>query len=292
MPNITARTWALAVLGVVLMFDGVSAEQRRTAPTPLQKVAFKVDSLKKWGTRKFDYYIDRGIERAVKKRDVKRDVKRDGKKSGGKRDVKSDGKKRDVKRVHVGTVTMSTKVGKDTIVLHDVWKLTYRGKKVSLDLTIECEANSLLRTKKVTSVGKGDDEFGTFTLVIKKNKGIATTENGRTKQIDYPSGTLTDMALFRVFTMLPRRKGASFAIGPFMEVSELNLKGPATIRCAGLDEITLHGRPIKLHKFVYERDERVIAEAWVDNEGGLRQARIDERKTLVEVKAPRKPRDH
>jgi hypothetical protein len=257
MVNITARTWRLAVLGVILMLDGVSAEQRHNTPTPLQKVAFKLDTLRNWGTRTFDYHIER-----------------------------------DGKRTHLGTVTMSTEVGQDKVVLHDVWMLTFRGKKISLDLTIECEPNSLLRAKKVTSVGTGDDEVGTFMLVINKNTGSVKNDNGRTRQIDFPSDTLTDVAQFRVFSMLPRRQGASFAIGHVMEVSELNLKGPATIRCVGPDEITLHGNPIELHKFVYEPNGRVIEEAWVDNEGALRQVRIDRRKMLTEVEAPRKLRDN
>jgi hypothetical protein len=67
-----------------------------------------------------------------------------------------------------------------------------------------------------------------------------------------------------------------------MEVSELNLKGPAKIAYNGQEQITLHSKVIRLHKFVYLRDNRTVAEAWVDSDHVLRQIRLDGRKILTE----------
>ena len=88
--------------------------------------------------------------------------------------------------------------------------------------------------------------------------------------------------MFRIFTLLARTDGAAFSVGHVMEVSELNLKGPAVIAYRGLEQITLHGNPINLHKFVYVRDGRTVAEAWVDSDHVLRQIRMDGRKVLTE----------
>ncbi len=67
-----------------------------------------------------------------------------------------------------------------------------------------------------------------------------------------------------------------------MEVSDLNLEGPAEIACRGLEQISLPGKTLKLHKFVYFRDDRTVAEAWVDSDHILRQLRLDGRKVLTE----------
>ena len=88
--------------------------------------------------------------------------------------------------------------------------------------------------------------------------------------------------MFRIFTLLPRTEGAAFSAGHVLEVSEVNLKGPALIDYHGLVQVTLHGNPIRLHKFAYVRDDRTVADAWVDSDHVLRQLRIDGRKVLTE----------
>ena len=111
-----------------------------------------------------------------------------------------------------------------------------------------------------------------------------TKESGLTltRKIDFPADTLTDAAMFGIFTLLSRTEGATFSVGHVMEVSELNLKGSAVIAYRGLEQIALHGNPVNLHKFVYVRDGRTVAEAWVDSDHVLRQIRMDGRKVLTE----------
>jgi hypothetical protein len=134
----------------------------------------------------------------------------------------------------------------------------------------------------IRSVGEGDDEVGTFTVVVGDSNATVTTEDGQTRKIDFPADTLTDVAMFRIFTLLPTTEGATFSVGHVMEVSELNLKGPAVIAYRGLEEISLSGKTLKLHKFVYLRDDRTVAEAWIDSDHILRQIQLDGRKVLTE----------
>jgi hypothetical protein len=203
--------------------------------------------LKGWGTRSFVYQVERGGERAV-----------------------------------LGVVTMGVKLAEQQVTLTDTWDLTWHGKKIRLNLETTCRRNGLLRPTKIRSAGQGDDEFGTFTVDIGESHATVTTEDGETRKIDFPADTLTDVSMFRLFTLLPRTEGAEFSVGHVMEVSELNLKGPAVIAYRGLEQITLHDKPIRLHKFAYARDGRTVAEAWVDSDHILRQLRIDGRKVLTE----------
>jgi hypothetical protein len=67
-----------------------------------------------------------------------------------------------------------------------------------------------------------------------------------------------------------------------MEVFELNPKSRAVISCRGLEQLTLHGKPIRLHEFTYVRNDRTVAEARVDSDHILRQLRLDGRKVLTD----------
>jgi hypothetical protein len=119
-------------------------------------------------------------------------------------------------------------------------------------------------------------------VVVGDSDATVTSDGGQTRKIDFPADTLTDMAMFRIFTLLPITDGAAFSVAHVMEVSELNVKGPAEIVYRGLKEISLPGRTLKLHTFVYRRDSRTVAEAWVDSDHILRQVRLDGRKVLTE----------
>jgi hypothetical protein len=215
--------------------------------TPLQEVALDLSRLRGWGTRSFTYQVEREGE-----------------------------------RMSLGTVTMAVEVHDQEFKLTDTWDLTWHGKKVRLNLEITCRRNNLLRPTTIRSAGEGDDEVGTFTVVVGDSDATVTSDGGQTRKIDFPADTLTDMAMFRIFTLLHTTEGAAFSVGHVMEVSELNLKGPAEIVYRGLEEITLPGDTVKLHKFVYLRDGRIVAEAWVDSDHFLRQLRLDGQKVLTE----------
>jgi len=237
-----AASRALGMLGVNEA-DG----NAKGVAVPIQEVDLDLSRLKGWGTRSFTYQVER-----------------------------------EGKRTTLGIVTMAVEVRDKQIKLSDTWDLTWRGKKVRLNLETTCRRNSLLRPTTIHSAGEGDDEVGTFSVEVGDDTATVTTEDGRTRKIDFPADTLTDLAMFRIFTLLPHTKGATFSVGHVMEVSELNFKGPAMIAYRGREQITLHGKPISLHKFDYVRGDRTVTEAWVDSDQILRQVRIDGRKILTE----------
>ena len=215
----------------------------------LEDLELPLSSLTKWKTREYTYQLDRGGQLHT-----------------------------------LGKGTMKTKVDGEKIILHDTWTIQWRGKEMSLDLQMECKANSLLRPTLIKSVGKGDDEFVTFSVKVGEDDAVVTSDDGSQRLIDFPADTLTDVAQFRLFSLLPRKKGTTIKLGHVMEVSELNLKGPAVIEYVGQERITIHETEVELHKFVYKRGTRIVEEAWVDNEGALRRIRIDGRKIITEVR--------
>jgi len=241
------RITLFLLLAVGTCADVPSQQDAQRPPVPLQNIEPDLSRLKAWGTREFVYHVERGGERTA-----------------------------------LGTVTMATELKDREVKLSDTWKLTWRGKKISLKLDMTCRRDGLLRPVKIRSAGEGDDEVATFSAEVGHTEATVTSEGGRTRKIELPADTLTDVAMFRIFTLLPRTAGAAFSVGHVMEISELNLKGAAAIAYRGPDEISLHGKPIELHKFEYTRGGRTVSEAWVDGDHVLRQIRIDGRKVLVE----------
>ncbi len=214
---------------------------------PLRKVDFDLDKLKSWGTRTFTYTIE------------------------------DDGQMHEL-----GTVTLETKVAEKRVTHHDVWKLRWKEKDIALDVEMDCAADIFMRPATIVAKGHGSGDSGTFTAKIGDEAGDVTFTDDTKKRFDLPPNTLTDMALFRVFTLLPRVEGAEFLVARLLEASELRMKGPGFIKAVGTDKINVGGKPKTMFKFTYSRGDRVIIEAWVDNAGACRQLRLDRRKTLTE----------
>lgn len=233
---------------------GKESQDRREVA--LSSLKLDYSKLKSWGTTKFSYEVERRG-----------------------------------KRMTVGTVTMKTSLSGKGLHIDDSWAVKFQGKDVRWQVKLRCRLTPMLRPESVASVGRGDDEAGTFTLNVGKEKAVVVKgESGRKTKVDYPADTVTDVSLFRLFALLPRETGVSYTFAHFMEVSELNLKGAGFIRYLGQKTIDASGKQIPLHKFEYRRGDpssndsiRVVAEAWLDDEGRLRKARLDGRKVLSEV---------
>jgi len=245
------RAAIVTVVVVCLAFTVAAGEETaEKEEIKLEDLKLPLSSLNAWKTRAYTYQIDRRGELST-----------------------------------VGKIIMRTEVDGEKTVLHDTWALEWRGRKMSLDLQMECKATSLLRPTLIKSVGQGDDELVTFSAEVGEGDALVKYEDGKQREIDFPADTVTDIAMFRIFSLLPREEGTRIKLGHVLEVSELNLKGPAQILYVGKERIPLHDDEVELHKFVCKRDGRIIEEAWVDDKGTLRRLRIDGRKIITEVPA-------
>jgi len=214
---------------------------------PLAELPLDVRSLDRWGTRTYYYQVLRGGEMST-----------------------------------LGTVTMKTTLSEDGVELHDTLKVDGKGKSVSLDLRQKCGADNLLQPTSIESRGQGDNELMTFSAKVSKGKIVMKMEDGREKTMEFPSDTITGFAMFRVFTLLPRKKGPAVRVGNVLSACDPALRGSAVIWYEGTDKITLNGREETLHKFVRGIDTRW--EAWVDDTGILRRLRLEGGKMMTETR--------
>ena len=216
-----------------------------TQPNKLEELKLDTKPLAQWGTRLYSYQVKRGGNIQT-----------------------------------LGTVSLTTKVLKDKIVFKDNWNLLWHGKTIKFGLEMQCHPDSLLRPETISSKGEGD-EVASYSVTISNGKATVNMK-GKDRTIDFPADTLTDAAMFRIFTLLPRKKGFVAKVGHIMEVSELNLKKDGTIVYYGPETIQLNAKEVTLHKYIYKQGSRDVEEAWVDDKGRLRRIRIDGRKILTE----------
>jgi len=214
----------------------------------LEELKLPVEKLAHWGTRNYIYQVDQN----------------------GKVET-------------LGTVTLRTELNKGMVFIRDSMALSWKNKQIKWELEMGCREDSLLRPMHIKSTGEGDDEFKSFSATVKDGKAEVAYTDGKHAQIDVPPDTLTDFGMFRVLTIMPREPGSVVAVGHVLEVSELNLKGPATLTCLGKQKVTINGDEAELNCIVYERDGDRAMEAWVSDNGVLRRIRLDGRKILTEA---------
>lgn len=223
---------------------------------PLGTLELDLNRLKTWGTREYRYEASRPGSNEI---------------------------------VGEGRIVLKTEVADTGVVLSDRMKLTYRGKELSLELTQQCKKDNYLSPQKIESNGKGDDEVGTFVAKIEQGKATIRS-NAKERQIDLPSGTVTNWAFYRLVALLPRKAGTRISFGQWMESEEMNLKKDFVAECLGAESLRFGDKEISCTK--YRLTGTGIREAmfWVSEDDLLRQVVLDERKVirLQEKEQPQK----
>jgi len=179
----------------------------------------------------------------------------------------------------LGEMTLTTKVTDEAVALTDQFEIDYRGQKLTLDLTHQCEKDNFLSPVRIESKGEGDDELGTFVATVED--GQATIRrNGKEREMELPEGTVTFSAFFRLVTLLPRERGSRVSFPHWLESEELNLKNDFMVECTGQDGLPLGGQNVECTLFRLTGGGIRPAYYWVDGGGVLRQVLIDDRKLL------------
>ena len=183
----------------------------------------------------------------------------------------------------LGTISLATRVTGDSLVLHDVYELKMRGAKLRLELTQTCRRDCFLTPVRIESRGEGDDEFGNFVATVAD--GMATIRpqdrGDRTKRI--PPGTITDAAMMRLVTLVPRTPGKTYSYGHSLETSELNLKENYRLTVLEPESIVIAGRAVKCAKFRLAGGGIRPVFYWVGEDGVLQRLMLDDRK-IIELK--------
>jgi hypothetical protein len=192
-------------------------------PIPLQNVVVDVYHLRDWGTRRFDTYMAT-VEKqridgvAITSREMR----------------------------YVATQKFVTEVTNAGVMMRQYWQeptLKHGGALV----TYHCRKDSLLsltrmivqRDAKTFQVDVTDGEF--------ELDFLAKTRSGK-----YPTDTVTDAALMRIVTLLPRTPGKVYSIGHRTMTPEINILSgeQSEIRCVGPEIVHIREREMACTKFV------------------------------------------
>lgn len=181
--------------------------------------------------------------------------------------------------VGLGTLTLRTTVERDAILLRDTVEITYRGEKISAEISHRCRRNNFLSPVRLESQGSGSDEVGTFVVTV-ENELATITGDPRRKTMALPAETLSFAALQRIVTLLPRQQGTRIKVPYVLESEELLLKKDYLIESLGEEEIGRGDQRYACTRFRVTSPQISPLVLWVDSDGQLQRMLIDHRKLL------------
>jgi len=223
--------------------------QRAAAPPPLNAATLDLDGLDDWGRRSYRYIrIEPERRRAI------------------------------------GTVALETELSGRKVTMRDAWSIESDGAMLSWRMKADWDRGGLMEPTKVVANGTETDELASYRMQVVA--GLATIRDleGARSEMELPEGVVTDAALLRIVTLLPRERGRRWRIDRLLELSELNLKRGGVLACVGPESVDMHGEPVQLWRFAYRSGDRLAAQFWVDPDGGaLRRFMFDTRKLFVEA---------
>ena len=162
---------AITVLLFALLSAAARGEDRASQDEDWASQDFNLSTLKTWGTKHYTYSVR-----------------------------EPDGKTASV----LGTVSLSTELTDDAVILNDNYQMTYRGETLSLQIIHTCVKDKFLSPTRIESKGEGSDEVATFVATIAEGKAMIRTQDGRESVRDLPDGTITMAAMMRLVTLVSR----------------------------------------------------------------------------------------
>jgi hypothetical protein len=151
------------------------------------------------------------------------------------------------------TLTLQTNRAGSNVVLNDT--LEFVGRTFSFNFVCEPEATltpaqgSIRMDHAARTISADlvhDDASDTLNV---------TTQNGRTSAIDFPDDTVTEAALFRIVTCLPRTPGRTYAFSAYCPLNEVRPSTPedagqCTLTCRGQTTIDIDRTPVECTQYV------------------------------------------
>jgi len=164
------------------------------------------------------------------------------------------------------------------VVLIADQRFVFRGRPLSLEMTLLCRDNAHLSPVRIVCRGSGGDEFGTFSAVVED--GVLKAEIGKRKiEREMPDGTATFLGLLEIVRRRPFDDEEPFEFH-CLEASELNLKMDHRLDYVGEEELSIDGRKQSLHKFKHTGAGSNPAYYWVSEQRELVRVLLDDCKEL------------
>jgi len=183
----------------------------------------------------------------------------------------------------LGTVSLSTELTDDAVILKDNYQMTYRGEKFSLEIIHTCRMDNFLSPTRIESKGEGSDEVATFVATIAEGKAMIRAQDGRESVRELPDGTITMAAMMRLVTLVSRTPGKTFSYRYSLESEELNLKENYRLEVLPPETITIGERQVQCSKVRLSGGGIRPVYYWITESGVLLRLMMDERK-IVELK--------
>ena len=191
----------------------------------------------------------------------------------------------------IGTVTLSTELTKDTVLLKDRYQMSYKGETHSMEISQSCRKNNFLFPRFIESKGDEIDEGGSFVATV-SDDGMATirAQNGRESVLELPDGTITLTAMLRLVTLLPTTPGRTYSYAYSLESGEMNLKKKYALTALQPETITVSNTQIACSKFELTGGGSISpVYYWVSRDGVLQRMMMDDRKVMELKVTPDRP---
>ncbi|MFA7159457.1 MAG: hypothetical protein WC299_09155 [Kiritimatiellia bacterium] len=179
-----------------------------------------------------------------------------------------------------GTVTLTTEVTPDTVILQDSYQMTDRGQKMSLKMIHACRRDNFLSPNRIESIGEGNDEFTSFVATVADGTMTVSSKGLLNSVSEFPGGVITMSAMMRLVTLASRTPGTTISFEYWLESGELNLKKNYRLFTLQPETITCGGRQVKCSKFRLTGGGINPVYYWVTEDGVLQRILIDDRKVL------------
>jgi len=238
---------ATTVLSLALLSAVAQGEDRASQDADWASLDVNLSALKTWGTKHYTY---------------------SAREPGGK-----------ATKV-LGTVSLSTELADDAVILKDNYQMTYRGEKLSLEISHTCKQDNFLSPTRIESKGEGSDEVATFVATVANGKATVRPQDGRQSARDLPEGTITIAAMMRLVTLVSRTPGKTFSYKYSLESEEMNLKGNYHLEVLTPEAITSGDRQVQCSKFKLTGGGIHPVYFWVTKNGVLQRLMMDDWKVM------------
>lgn len=244
----------IITLQLALLLASAQAEEKPSQDTDWASLNINLPALNAWGTKTYTYSAR---EPGEKETNV------------------------------LGTVSLSTTLRDDAVILEDNFQITYEGEKLSLQMIHTCKKDNFLTPTRIESKGEGSDEFSTFVATVANGKATVRAQDGHQSVRDFPKGTITTAAMMRLVTLVPRMPGKTYSYEYSLESGEMNLKEKCRLEVLPPETITSGDRQVQCAKFKLTGGGINPVYYWVTEEGLLQRLMMDDQKIIELAATPK-----
>jgi len=232
---------SIYALVVTLVLQAVALTTFAEEPIPITSVPLDLYQLKSWGTK--HYFLSQYRKKF--------------------RSLPSGLAVIELELHPVGKLPLETHVDADRVTMRQYWR-DPEAKLSRMWIEYQCAFDNILTMEKITTryqdkIATADTTEGKYDIEVFGHRRIGK----------WPENTMTDAAMLRIVTLLPRIEGTAFTVPNWSRTPQLGVEstngGP--IRCVGKQTLKVRGKEFTCTKFECKR-----MHAWVTDDDVLVRA--------------------